>query len=67
MRYENNVIELKNYRVSSYVCGITDDRQTDRGRLRRVLEDLAAAAEILVSASIGIGFAACVLLFCTML
>lgn len=67
MRYENNVIELKNYRVSSYICGIADNRRADRGRLRRILEDLAAAAEVMVSAAIGIGFAACVLLFCTML
>lgn len=67
MRCENNVIELKDYRLSSYVCGIPERRSAESGRLHRLLSDLAAAVEVIVSAAIGLGFAACVLLFCTML
>ena len=68
MTFENNVIELKQYRAAAGFDYAQYSRRAERrlqARLRR--QRLLTAAELLTSAAIGVGFTACVLLFFTML
>ena len=65
--YENNVIELKQYRTAGFDyegCSRRAERRL-RARLRR--ERILTAVELTVLCAIGVGFTACVLLFFTML
>lgn len=66
--YENNVIELKQYRPAAGFDYEGYSRRAER-RLRAKLrrERILTAVELTVSCAIGVGFTACVLLFFTML
>lgn len=68
MTYENNVIELKNYRLSSLPV-MRAERPEARGfrRAGQVLEKAALALEVVISGLIGLGFLICVGIFFTML
>lgn len=68
MTYENNVIELKNYRLSSLPAMRPEHSEARAARRAwRVLEKAALALEVAVSGLIGLGFLVCVGIFFTML
>lgn len=65
--YENNVIELKQYRTAGFDYEGYSCRAERRLRAKLRRERLLTAVELAVSCAIGVGFTACVLLFFTML
>lgn len=67
MMRENNLIELKNYRMGEYVCNFPEPDARCGKRLLEILKAIAAVTEILVSGAIGFGFMTCVVLVFTML